>query len=429
MSAGSTTTPSSSCASRAAAANDRLAGLDVAGRRGRPVPRLERRARPAQLQQHLEVGALTAGQQQVGGRDHREAGHGAEPSRLGEWRVTGLPPATRCRSSRSSVRRRSGKSDLALDLAEALGGEVVNTDAMQLYRGMDIGTAKLPVEQRRGIAPPPARRPRRAPRPRPSRSSRRWARAAVADCRARGVVPVLVGGSALYTRAVLDRFDFPGTDAGAAGAAGGRARRGRGAGAAPPARRAPTPPPPRRSCRATGGGWCARSRSSSSPAGRSAPPCPPGSTSTRRPSRSASTARRPVVDDRIDRRVRRMWAPGSSTRSGRSSAQGLRDGPDREPGARLPAGARRTSPGSCTEEEACEATVTGTRRFARKQDTWFRKDPRITWVGHDDPRAGARAARRGRPRAPAARQALSRSAGGPGTSRQQHTAASQSVQQ
>jgi tRNA dimethylallyltransferase len=105
----------------------------------------------------------------------------------------------------------SGKSDLALDLAGRLGGEIVNTDAMQVYRGMDIGTAKLPVAERRGIAhhlldlldvTEPAT----------VAEFQRWARAAIADCRARGVVPVLVGGSALYTRAILDELDFPGTD-------------------------------------------------------------------------------------------------------------------------------------------------------------------------------------------------------------------------
>jgi tRNA dimethylallyltransferase len=106
----------------------------------------------------------------------------------------------------------AGKSDLALDLAERLGGEIVNTDAMQVYRGMDIGTAKLPVAERRGIAhhlldlldvTEPAT----------VAEFQRWARAAIADCLGRGVVPLLVGGSALYTRAILDEFDFPGTDA------------------------------------------------------------------------------------------------------------------------------------------------------------------------------------------------------------------------
>src|SRR3954465_15813064 len=105
----------------------------------------------------------------------------------------------------------AGKTELSLDLAERLGGEVVNTDAMQVYRGMDIGTAKLPPEERRGI-------PHRllalldVREPATVAEFQALARAVVEDCRGRGVAPVLVGGSALYTRAVLDRFEFPGTD-------------------------------------------------------------------------------------------------------------------------------------------------------------------------------------------------------------------------
>jgi tRNA dimethylallyltransferase len=105
----------------------------------------------------------------------------------------------------------SGKSELALDLAERLGGEIVNTDAMQVYRGMDIGTAKLPVAERRGI-PHHLLDLLDVTEPATVAEFQRWARAEIAACRARGVAPVLVGGSALYTRAILDVFEFPGTD-------------------------------------------------------------------------------------------------------------------------------------------------------------------------------------------------------------------------
>ena len=106
----------------------------------------------------------------------------------------------------------AGKSDLSLDLAERLGGEVVNTDAMQVYRGMDIGTAKLAVAERRGI-PHHLLDLLDVREPATVAQFQALAREVVDDCRARGVTPVLVGGSALYTRAVLDRFEFPGTDA------------------------------------------------------------------------------------------------------------------------------------------------------------------------------------------------------------------------
>ena len=89
---------------------------------------------------------------------------------------------------------------------------MVNTDAMQVYRGMDVGTAKLPVAERRGIPHHLLDTARRCASRPPWRSSRAGRRAVIADLRARGAAPVLVGGSALYTRAVLDRFEFPGTD-------------------------------------------------------------------------------------------------------------------------------------------------------------------------------------------------------------------------
>src|SRR5215467_4550492 len=102
----------------------------------------------------------------------------------------------------------AGKTGLSLDLAERLDGEIVDTDAMQVYRGMDIGTAKLPVPERRGI-PHHLLDLLDVTEPLTVAEFQHWAREAVADIRGRGKTPVLVGGSALYTRAVLDRFDFP----------------------------------------------------------------------------------------------------------------------------------------------------------------------------------------------------------------------------
>ncbi|MDN5746791.1 MAG: (d)CMP kinase, partial [Nocardioidaceae bacterium] len=91
----------------------------------------------------------------------------------------------------------SGKTSLSLDMAEALGGEIVNTDAMALYRGMDIGTAKPPLAARRGIAHHlldtlAVREPATVAQ------FQQWARAAIEEIRSRGATPILVGGSALY---------------------------------------------------------------------------------------------------------------------------------------------------------------------------------------------------------------------------------------
>ncbi|MEJ7756725.1 MAG: tRNA (adenosine(37)-N6)-dimethylallyltransferase MiaA [Nocardioidaceae bacterium] len=106
----------------------------------------------------------------------------------------------------------AGKSDLALAVALRGGAEIVNADSMQLYRGMDIGTAKLAPGERRGV--------RHhlidvleVSEPATVAEFQGWARTAITDCHSRNVVPVLVGGSALYVRAVLDDFAFPGTDA------------------------------------------------------------------------------------------------------------------------------------------------------------------------------------------------------------------------
>ena len=106
----------------------------------------------------------------------------------------------------------SGKTGLSLDLAERLGGEIVNTDAMAVYRGMDIGTAKPTAAERRGI-PHHLLDVLSVREPLTVAEFQRTARSVIDELRDRGAVPVLVGGSALYTRAILDRFEFPGTDA------------------------------------------------------------------------------------------------------------------------------------------------------------------------------------------------------------------------
>ncbi len=275
-----------------------------------------------------------------------------------------------------------GKSDLSLALAERLGGEVVNTDAMQLYRGMAIGTAKLPVAERRGI-PHHLLDVLEVTETATVAEFQGWARAAIADCRARGAVPVLVGGSALYTRAVVDRFEFPGTDPEvrarleqelAAGGSGPLHRRL--AGLDPEAAERILPTNGRRVVRAlevielTG-----RPFSATLPAQEYADPatvqvgvdCP-----------------RPILDGRIEERVSRMWDAGFVDEVRALEEQGLRQGLT----ASRALGYQQVLAhlaGDCTEQEAFEATVTGTRRFARRQDAWFRKDPRIHWVAWDDP--------------------------------------------
>jgi tRNA dimethylallyltransferase len=276
----------------------------------------------------------------------------------------------------------SGKSALALDLAERLGGEIVNTDAMQVYRGMDIGTAKLPPEERRGV-PHHLLDLLDVTEPATVAEFQGWARAVIADCRGRGVVPVLVGGSALYTRAILDEFDFPGTDAEV------RARYDAALAELGPEalhrRLAELDPAAAAGIIATNGRRIVRALEVIEITGRPF-------TATLPPPRYADPATvqvgvdidRPTLDVRIAERVERMWAQGFVAEVRALAERGLREGLT----ANRALGYRQVLAfldGDITEAEAKEQTVTGTRRFARRQDSWFRKDDRITWVRYDDP--------------------------------------------
>ena len=105
----------------------------------------------------------------------------------------------------------TGKSDLGVALARALGGEVVNADAMQLYRGMDVGTAKLGPDERRGV-PHHQLDVLDVAEEASVAAYQRHAREDVAAIHARGARAVVVGGSGLYVRALLDRLEMPPTD-------------------------------------------------------------------------------------------------------------------------------------------------------------------------------------------------------------------------
>jgi tRNA dimethylallyltransferase len=275
-----------------------------------------------------------------------------------------------------------GKSELSLALAERLGGEVVNTDSMQLYRGMDIGTAKLPPADRRGV-PHHLLDVLEVTETATVAEFQRWARAAVAECRARGAVPILVGGSALYTRAVIDGFEFPGTEPEL------RARLDAELAAVGPAalhaRLAEVDPVAAARIIPTNGRRVVRALEVVELTGR-----PFSATLPRQEYVDAATVQigidcpRPALDGRIEERVRRMWAAGFVDEVRTLEGRGLRDGLT----ASRALGYQQLLDhlaGRCTEQEAFDATVTGTRRFARRQDAWFRKDPRITWVAWDDP--------------------------------------------
>jgi tRNA dimethylallyltransferase len=276
----------------------------------------------------------------------------------------------------------SGKTGLSLDLAERLGGEVVNTDAMQVYRGMDIGTAKLPEAERRGI-PHHLLDVHEVTEPATVALFQGWAREVVADIRARRATPVLVGGSALYTRAIVDRFEFPGTDdslrrelEAELERVGSRALHERLAGVDPEAAAQILPDNGRRVVRAlevvalTG-----RPFSASLPRLEYADPLTV---------QIGVDIDRPTLDERIARRVEDMFAAGFVEEVEALLARGLAEGrtAHRAIGYREVIGFLS---GDRSLTEAIEQTIVATRRFARRQDSWFRKDPRIVWVAHDDP--------------------------------------------
>lgn len=274
----------------------------------------------------------------------------------------------------------AGKTALSVDLAERLGGEVVNTDAMQLYRGMDVGTAKASAAERRGV-PHHLLDLLDVTEPASVAGFQGLARSTIAALRERDRVPVLVGGSALYTRAVLDRFEFPGTDPvvrarweARLAEVGAPALHRLLAERDPDAAAGIVPANGRRVVRAlevvelTG-----RPFSASLPRLEYVDP---------RTLQVGVDIDRPTLDARIAQRVDAMFADGLVAEVERLLARGLADGPT----APRAIGYREVSAylaGQLSLDEARERTVVATRRFARRQDAWFRKDPRVLWVRYD----------------------------------------------
>jgi tRNA dimethylallyltransferase len=284
----------------------------------------------------------------------------------------------------------AGKSDLAVELALRLGGEVINADSMQLYRGMDIGTAKLTPAQRRGV-------PHHVMDVLDIRDTatvaefQALARAAIHDCHARGVLPIVVGGSALYVRAVLDRFEFPGTDPAVRRRLEAELER-----LGPQAmhrRLAEVDPDAAARILPSNGRRIVRALEVVEITGRPFTASLPGHTYAFPDVRQVGLdVPRDVLDERIRARVDRMWDAGWVEEVRRLAAAGLRESPTASR-AHGYAQVLDFLDGRLTEEEAKEATVRITRRFVRRQDSWFRRDPRIHWLPYDAPDLVDRAVR------------------------------------
>lgn len=281
----------------------------------------------------------------------------------------------------------TGKSQLALDVVEQLSGEagaeIVNADAMQLYRGMDIGTAKLPVEARRGI-PHHQLDVLNVTQTATVARYQQAAAAAIEAIAARGAVPVIVGGSMLYVQSLLDDWSFPATDPAVRARWEQRlAEVGVGMLHAELARRDPAaaaailPTDGRRTVRAlevvelTG-----------QPFAASAPRIGVPRWGTAIVGLDCDTT---ILDERLSRRTDTMFEQGLVDEVRALLLEGLRDGvtASRALGYAQVLAALDADPDDAEADalrDAREQTFVGTRRYVRRQRSWFRRDHRVHWV-------------------------------------------------
>ena len=274
----------------------------------------------------------------------------------------------------------TGKSSLAIDLALELSArgrpaEVVNADSMLVYRGMDIGTAKPTMEERRGI-PHHLIDIMDVDEPASVALFQSLAREAIEGCRGRGVTPILVGGSALYLHAIVDQFEFPPTDEGLRARLteemdhlGARAMHERLRALDPEAARGIEPNNSRRIVRAL---------ESIELTGRFRSTLPDWTYALDDVVQIGLEIGRADMDRRIEARVDRMWQQGFVEEVRGLLRRGLREAPT----ASRAIGYRQiiaSLDGDMTEEQAKQSTVVRTRQFSRKQLSWWRRDPRVRW--------------------------------------------------
>ncbi len=270
----------------------------------------------------------------------------------------------------------TGKSDLAVELALRLDAEVVSADAMQLYRGMDIGTAKLTLEQRRGV-PHHQLDVLEITEEASLAAYQRAARAAIDEIRSRGRVVVLAGGSGLYVRAAVDTLAIPPTDA-----AVRRRLEERLETVGPPALHeelSRLDPVAGQAILPSNGRRIVRALEVMELTGV------PFSAVLPSPEYAVPTVQlglaldRDRLDERADRRVDRMWATGLVEEVDALAARGLRAG---RTASRAVGYAQilAAMDGRSSLEQARERTAQATRRLIRRQESWFRRDARIRWL-------------------------------------------------
>jgi tRNA dimethylallyltransferase len=279
----------------------------------------------------------------------------------------------------------TGKSGLSLDLAEALSvrganAEIVNADAMQLYRGMDIGTAKLPEAERRGI-PHHLFDLLDVADEASVAGYQAEARAAIAAIQERGAIPILVGGSGLYVSSVIYDFRFPGTDpvvrerleaelVSAGPGALHRRLKELDEGAA-------------NAIGASNGRRLVRALEVIEITGEPFGSGLPDESDFRQPTTILGLgAPRPLLIERLDARVHSMWDDGllEEVRTIGPATMGVTA--SRAIGYSQ---AIAEIEGRMTTAEAIDQTSALTRRYARRQVGWFRRYPGTTWLDSDDP--------------------------------------------
>jgi tRNA dimethylallyltransferase len=270
----------------------------------------------------------------------------------------------------------AGKSDLAIRLAQELDGEIINADSMQLYQGMDIGTAKLTASERHGVPHHlldiwDVRRTANVA------EYQRLARATITAVQARGRVPILAGGSGLYLRAALDDLNFPGTDPAV------RQRLeddlGRHGAARLHERLAALDPAAAAGILPSNGRRIVRALEVIEVSGRPFTATLPGYQSIYPAVQIGLRVPRDELDQRIEQRIARMWQAGLVDEVRELDRRGLREGRTASRALGY-AQVLRFLAGEWTQQQARAETVKATRRFARRQEAWFRRDPRISWL-------------------------------------------------
>jgi tRNA dimethylallyltransferase len=272
----------------------------------------------------------------------------------------------------------TGKSDLAVELARELKGHIINADSMQLYRGMDIGTAKLSIEDRKGI--PHHLIDVLTVREEASVAQYQVdARSIIDQLREKSIPAIVVGGTGLYIKAILDDLNFPDTDpdvrekiAEQAEELGAEVMHARLEKLDPAAAAAIPKENVRRVVRAlevielTGRPYTANLPRA-------------GSTKYPQAKQFGLAMERETLQERIDLRVERMWEAGLVREVRDLMGEGLLEGRTAQAALGY-AQVLKFAEGLISEAEAKEETKRATRQYARRQETWFSRDERITWI-------------------------------------------------